>query len=119
MSLSLVNRAIRERWPITTIQRAKVLEVLDQHLNDQTITNDKKLGAIKLLAALDALNLKQTELEIRARPQTHLHANMSTDELMALIRERMQALGLPLEQLNGFLPQETPTSAAPNDSRLG
>ena len=99
--MQLVNRAIRERWPITDRHRQKVIDIIDQELHSED--NQNQMRAASLLAKIDALNLKQIEIDT---PKTIISTNVSTEELMNQVREKLKSLGItddiPIEAIEGL-----------------
>ena len=52
---------------------------------------------------LDALNLKKEDIEVKKMPKIHIHANMSTEQIMERIDFLMQDLGIAREDKDAFI----------------
>lgn len=92
--VSLVKHAIKGRWPIRPSTRVKIVEQTEKILDDPNADPSLKLLASRTFIQMDALNLREDELKLKAMPQHHIHTNMTTDELKATIKDKLATLGL-------------------------
>lgn len=88
----ILTRALRERWPIKPEQRVKVLDVVERALESPDIKN--ALHAARTMATLDALNIKEQEVKIKAQPKVVIHTKMTTEELEQRFLDLQAELGL-------------------------
>ena len=88
----ILTRALRERWPIKPEQRVKVLEVVEKALESPDIKD--ALHAARTMATLDALNIKEQEVKIKAQPKVVIHTKMTTEELEQRFLDLQAELGL-------------------------
>ena len=87
----ILTRALRERWPIKPEQRVKVLDVVERALESPDIKD--ALHAARTMATLDALNIKEQEVKIKAQPKVVIHAQMSTEDLEKRFLDLQNELG--------------------------
>lgn len=88
----ILTRALRERWPIKPEQRVKVLDVVERALESPDIKD--ALHAARTMATLDALNIKEQEVKIKAQPKVVIHTKMTTEELEQRFLDLQAELGL-------------------------
>lgn len=105
-----IRKAVRERWPITSELRERVVDELLTTLNSPNLDCSLRLTAARTVAQIDALNLKEKELQIRREPKHIVHTNMSTEELVARVKELQGDLGLtfPEKAAEFLLPKGEP-----------
>lgn len=97
--VTLVNRAMKDRWPVTDEHRIKAMSQISKVLD--TSEDDKlKMMAVRTLLLADQLNLKEEELEIKKRPKMHIHADMSRDELVGRLTEVASRMGLDISKVS-------------------
>lgn len=103
LSVRLTRKAIRERWPVSDDARARAVLDTEQVLKTPDIDNKTRLLAIRTLLQMDALNLKEKEIEEKSKPKHMIHTNMSMEELEASIKEKLAGLGVTAEELPQLL----------------
>jgi hypothetical protein len=95
--------AIRERWPIAPHQRQRIFDEAMKIVETPHINPAFLLQAVKVIVAMDSLNLKEKELQLKAMPRAVVHSTLSMEELQALVSTKLNELGLtnrPLELTN-------------------
>jgi len=100
----LVRKAMRERWPIKEETRYKIVDSIEKALDNEGLEIKVKLLAARTAISMDALNLKEKELKIRAAPKIHVHSDMSLEQLMERAKELQEELGIshPKEALTAL-----------------
>lgn len=94
MEANLVARAVREEWPISAANKIKAVETLTNVINNPDIPYKAKLAAIKTLSALDGLNVRREQIREMAKPKHLIVSQLSTEEIMAKIKEKFEELGI-------------------------
>jgi len=92
VDLTLANRALRERWPLTPEMREFiVLEAMKIAMSSHDERN--RLGAMRVLVSADRTNSVR---ENTATPQqvNHLHAHVTIDERRARVAAIAERLGV-------------------------
>lgn len=90
-----INKACTdERWPITRETRIKATAALEKLVCDEQVEPQYKISALKTLAALDSLNLRDKEIDKRYAPKVVVTQKMTTSEIENRIKELEQGLGI-------------------------
>jgi len=102
--LKLLQRAVRERWPIPEAERAKLPRWLLEIVADPDLDVRGRVGAAKVIAELDKLNMAQEQADAggaqvrldvtsggKPLGQPHL-STLSDDDLERLIAEKERGL---------------------------
>lgn len=98
----LVEKAIRQRWPIDEAKRATIAEALVKIASNRGSSVRNRTVAARVLVAMDAQNLEQEKMDRgQPPPAPALHVHMTYEELLRLpydelLRLHREALALPL-----------------------
>ena len=94
----LLKRAVQERWPVSAETRLAILKHTEDIINDTKIEATTRLTAVHRIIQIDALNLKEQEIKVKAQPKHIIHTNMSTEDLMKSIGGLLAELNLTAEE---------------------
>ena len=103
----LIERAMRERWPISAEYRKRILNralliVLgrDADGKPKTTSNREITSAMKVIATFDNLNL-QAEKEVLPQQHVHLHGSIDLDKIPTDDLKKIEADLIRLTQQGG------------------
>ena len=92
--VSLVAKAVRERWPVNAQHRHNVLDLVTDILDNPEASLKDKIRASKLIIDADKINLVEQANRIRTMPKHVIHTNVSTEELITQVQGKLKELGL-------------------------
>jgi len=96
----LVNRAIREGWPISAEHKSKAVNMLIAILLNPETTTKEILRAIKTLGELDSLNVRRQQIEEMNKPKHLIVTDLSTEQIISRLKERLSDLGYGESTIN-------------------
>lgn len=93
--VSLVRKAIKDDWPVTSQHRFAAVKLIGEVLSDEELGLKMKLMAVRTLGILDSINVKREENEIRKAPKHIIHhKDLTTEQLTAKIVELLPEVGI-------------------------
>jgi hypothetical protein len=94
----MVEKAVRQRWPITPEKRAVIAEALIAIAGNKRSSVRNRTVAARVLVQMDAQNMEQEKRDRGIPDRLHLTIDditgLSDDELVRRYQEKVRALGL-------------------------